>query len=149
MAAICWHHREDDTASGHWSRDECDFWIFACSAWPALYNCKRNEFWLVLMEIFGGLAPEGGKLFRLYTQRAKAGVDRTEYVTTDSATQGAHKFAPHWAQLLSASVVEGDAARSLRAVDKARTEAMHRATVSPRRRPASRAALDPPSGAAA
>ena len=96
-------------------------------------HCKRNEFWLVLMEIFGGLAPEGGKLFRLYTQRArKAGVDRTEYVTTDSATQGAHKFAPHWAQLLSASVVEGDAARSLRAVDKARSEAMHRAPVSPR-----------------
>ena len=78
-------------------------------------HCKRNEFWLVLMEIFGGLAPEGVKLFKLYAQRAKAGVDRTEYVATDSSTRGAHAFAPHWAQLLSAAVVEGDAARSLRA----------------------------------
>ena len=27
----------------------------------------------MLMEIFGGLAPEGVKLFKLYAQRAKAG----------------------------------------------------------------------------
>ena len=104
-------------------------------------HCKRNEFWLVLMEIFGGLAPEGVKLFKLYAQRAKAGVDRTEYVATDSSTRGAHAFAPHWAQLLSAAVVEGDAARSLRAVDKARSEAMRRAPAPPpAARPAPRVA---------
>ena len=96
-------------------------------------HCKRNEFWLVLMEIFGGLAPEGVKLFNLYTQRAKAGVDRTEYVATDSAARGTHAFAPHWAQLLSAAVVEGDAARSLRAVDKIRSEVMRRAPAQPAR----------------
>ena len=83
-------------------------------------NRKGNEFWLVLMEVFGGLAPEGVKLFNLYSQRARVGTDRTEYVATDSATRGPHPFAPHWAQLLSAAVVEGDASRSLRAVDKAR-----------------------------
>ena len=88
---------------------------------------KRNEFWLVLMEIFGGLAPEGVKLFKLYAQRAKAGTDRTEYVATE---RGA-KFASHWAQLLSASVVEGDAARSLRAVEKARSELARRAPAPP------------------
>ena len=87
-------------------------------------NRKGNEFWLVLMEIFGGLAPEGVKLFNLYSRRAKAGTDRTEYVATDSATRGLHPFAPHWAQLLSAAVVEGDASRSLRAVDKARNDSL-------------------------
>ena len=85
-------------------------------------NRKGNEFWLVLMEIFGGLAPEGVKLFNLYSKRARVGTDRTEYVATDSATRGPHPFAPHWAQLLSAAVVEGDASRSLRAVDKARSD---------------------------
>ena len=77
------------------------------------------------------------KLFKLYAQRAKAGIDRTEYVATDSSARGAHAFAPHWAQLLSAAVVEGDAARSLRAVDKARSEAVRRAPAPP---PAPRAA---------
>ena len=85
-------------------------------------NRKGNEFWLVLMEVFGGLAPEGVKLFNLYSQRARVGTDRTEYVANDSATRGPHPFAPHWAQLLSAAVVEGDASRSLRAVDKARSD---------------------------
>ena len=85
-------------------------------------NRKGNEFWLVLMEVFGGLAPEGVKLFNLYSTRARVGTDRTEYVATDSATRGPHPFAPHWAQLLSAAVVEGDASRSLRAVDKARCD---------------------------
>ena len=72
-------------------------------------------------------------MFNLYTQRAKAGVDRTEYVATDSAARGTHAFAPHWAQLLSAAVVEGDAARSLRAVDKIRSEVMRRAPAQPAR----------------
>ena len=86
-------------------------------------HSKGNEFWLVLMETFGGLAPQGVKLFNLYSQRARTGTDRTEYVATDSATRGKHPFAPHWAQLLSAAVVDGDAARSLRAVDKVRSDA--------------------------
>ena len=112
------------------------------------FIAERNEFWLVLMEIFGGLAPEGVKLFKLYAQRAKAGVDRTEYVATDSSTRGAHAFAPHWAQLLSAAVVEGDAARSLRAVDKARSEAVRRAPAPPpAARPASRDTRNAPPAA--
>ena len=96
-------------------------------------HVKRNEFWLILMEIFGGLAPEGVKLFDLYKQRAQSGVDRTEYVATDAA---ARKFAPHWAQLLSAAVVVGDAARSIRAVAKVRRDLVHRT-------PAPRAAARP------
>ena len=73
----------------------------------AIHN-KRNEFWLVLMEIFGGLAPGGVKLFNLYSQRARTGTDRTEYVAVDATTRGAHPFAPHWAQLLSAAVIDGE-----------------------------------------
>ena len=55
------------------------------------------------------------------------------------AARGTHAFAPHWAQLLSAAVVEGDAARSLRAVDKIRSEVMRRAPAQPAR-PAPRGA---------
>ena len=92
-------------------------------------HIKRNEFWLILMEIFGGLAPEGAKLFNLYKQRAQSGVDRTEWPRcTDAA---ARKFAPHWAQLPSAAVVVGDAARSIRAVAKVRRDLVHR-TSAPR-----------------
>jgi len=79
---------------------------------------KRNEFWLVIMNVFGGLNAEGVRLFKLYKDRAKR-LDRTEYVASDSA---ARKFAPHWAQLLSAAIVTGDARRSLRAVDKVRDD---------------------------
>lgn len=59
-------------------------------------NCKKNEFWLFLMELWGGLAPKGMKLFNLYKERAKAGVDRTEYVTNDlkHARPPLH-YAPH------------------------------------------------------
>lgn len=80
---------------------------------------KQNEFWLVIHEPSSGLNPDGVKLFAAYTARAKRKPDRTEYIATDS---GAQKFAPHWAQLLSAAIVQADASRSLRAVDQARTD---------------------------
>ena len=74
---------------------------------------KRNEF----QEIFGGLAPEGCKLFNLYKARAAVGTDITDY-TGMGATGGRMAFAAHYGQLLSAAVVVGDAIRSLEAVDK-------------------------------
>ena len=83
--------------------------------------CKKNEFWLFLMETWGGLAPEGVKLFNLYKERAKAGVDRTEYVVNDVSACTPLHYAPHWAQLLSAAAVIGDAERALAAVDKCRS----------------------------
>ena len=54
-------------------------------------------------------------MFKLYTDRAKR-LDRTEYVMGDYA---ARAFAPHWAQLLSAALVIGDAHRALHAVEQA------------------------------
>ena len=77
---------------------------------------KRHEFWLVVMNLFGGINAEARKLFKLYTDRAKR-LDRTEYVMGDYA---ARAFAPHWAQLLSAALVIGDAHRALHAVEQAR-----------------------------
>ena len=59
-------------------------------------------------------------MFKLYKDRAKR-LDRTEYVAADHA---ARTFAPHYAQLLSAAVVAGDARRSLRAVDEERAACM-------------------------
>ena len=53
----------------------------------------------------GGINVEARKLFKLYKDRAKR-LDRTEYVAGDYA---AREFAPHWAQLLSAALVIGDA----------------------------------------
>ena len=85
----------------------------------AIYT-KRHEFWLVVENLFGGVNPEGIKLFKLYKDRAKR-LDRTEYVAADHA---ARTFAPHYAQLLSAAVVAGDARRSLRAVDEERAVCM-------------------------
>ena len=74
---------------------------------------KRNEFWLAIAEIFGGLNKVARRLFKLYKERARHGVDRTQYVASDS---GASHFGAHWSQLLSAAIVIGDARRSLRAV---------------------------------
>ena len=84
---------------------------------------KRHEFWLVVQNLFGGVNPEGIKLFKLYKDRAKR-LDRTEYVAADHA---ARKFAPHYAQLLSTAIVAGDARRSLRAVDEERDACMRAA----------------------
>ena len=81
-------------------------------------HVKRNEFRLAVAEIFGGLNKVGRRLFKLYKERARHGVDRTEYVATDS---NASHFGAHWSQLLSAAIVIGDARRSLRAVDKKRS----------------------------
>ena len=76
---------------------------------------KRHEFWLVVMNLFGGINVEARKLFKLYTDRARR-LDRTEYVAGDFS---ARTFAPHWAQLLSAALVIGDAHRALHAVEQA------------------------------
>ena len=54
------------------------------------------------------------RLFKLYKERARHGVDRTQYVASDS---GASHFGAHWSQLLSAAIVIGDTRRSLRPVD--------------------------------
>ena len=83
---------------------------------------KHNEFWLVIHETSGGLNREGVKLFHLYTLRARRGPDRTDYVASDA---GARKFAPHWAQLLSAAIVEANGARALEAVDKERARLLN------------------------
>ena len=49
--------------------------VGAVAAKQGLYHdaivTKRNEFWLVVHEIFGGLNPEGVKLFNLYRDRAR------------------------------------------------------------------------------
>ena len=85
---------------------------------------KRNEFWLAIHNVFGGLNREGVKLLALYRQRAKKVTDRTEYVVTDSGACDVHAFAPHWTQLLSAAVVSGDARRALQAVDRCRDDCL-------------------------
>jgi hypothetical protein len=83
-------------------------------------NVKRNELWLVIHNLLGGINSEGAKLFNLYRSRAKRGTDRTDYVASDAGAHDKQAFAPHWAQLLSAAIIKGDARRSLRAVDKCR-----------------------------
>ena len=47
-------------------------------------HVKRNEFWLAIAEIFGGLNKVARRLFKLYKERARHGVDRTQYVASDS-----------------------------------------------------------------
>ena len=84
---------------------------------------KLNEFWLIVESIFGGLNPEGVKLFVLYKNRAKR-IDRTDYIASDSSASHTRHFAPHWAQLLSASIVGADARRSIAAIDKEREKHM-------------------------
>ena len=98
---------------------------------------KRNEFWLAIAEIFGGLNKVARRLFKLYKERARHGVDRTQYVASDS---GASHFGAHWSQLLSAAIVIGDARRSLRAVDMKRRACAAAAAARPRPQMAGRAA---------
>ena len=43
-------------------------------------NVKRNEMWLVIHNLLGGINSAGAKLFNLYRRRAKRGTDRTDYV---------------------------------------------------------------------
>ena len=103
-------------------------------------NVKRNvEFWLAIAEIFGGLNKVARRLFKVYKERARHGVDRTQYVASDS---GASHFGAHWSQLLSAAIVIGDARRSLRAVDMKRRAcaAPGRSRARPRPQTAGRAA---------
>ena len=85
---------------------------------------KRNEMWLVIHNVFSGLNKEGVKLFNLYRARAKHGTDRTDYVANDKGAYDVHSFAPHWAQLLSAAIVKGDARRALHAVDRCRDDCL-------------------------
>ena len=77
---------------------------------------KGNELWLFVCEIFGGVNREGVALLDLWRLRAKHGVDRTDYATTDSAANLPRHFSPHYAQLISKAVVIGDAQRSRRVV---------------------------------
>ena len=91
-------------------------------------HTKRNEFWLVIHNIFGGLNPVGVKLFQQYAERAKHGDDRTDYAISDSNASSTAHFAPHWSQLLSSAVVTADARRSLRAVDACRDACMRAST---------------------
>ena len=100
-------------------------------------HVKRNEFWLAIAEIFGGLNKVARRLFKLYKERARHGVDRTQYVASDS---GASHFGAHWSQLLSAAIVIGDARRSLRAVDMKRRACAAAAAARPRPQTAGRAA---------
>ena len=92
-------------------------------------NVKRNEMWLVIHNLLGGINSEGAKLFNLYRSRAKRGTDRTDYmyVASDAGAHDKQAFAPHGAQLLSAAIIKGDARRSLRAVDKCREECLQAA----------------------
>jgi hypothetical protein len=90
-------------------------------------NVKRNEMWLVIHNLLGAINSEGGELFNLYRSRAKRGTDRTDYVASDAGAHDKQAFAPHWAQLLSAAIIKGDARRSLRAVDKCREECLQAA----------------------
>ena len=99
-------------------------------------HVKRNEFWLAIAEIFGGLNKVARRLFKLYKERARHGVDRTQYVASDS---GASHFGAHWSQLLSAAIVIGDARRSLRAVDMKRRACAAAAAARPRPQTAGRA----------
>ena len=85
---------------------------------------KRNEMWLVVHNVFSGLNREGVKLFNLYRARAKHGTDRTDYVANDKGAYDVHSFAPHWAQLLSAAIVKGDARRALHTVDRCRDDCL-------------------------
>ena len=62
-------------------------------------NVKRNEMWLVIHNLLGGINSEGAKLFNLYRSRAKRGTDRTDYVALDAGAHDKQAFAPHWAQL--------------------------------------------------
>ena len=65
--------------------------------------------WLVIHNLLGGINSEGAKLFNLYRSRAKRGTDRTDYVASDAGAHDKQAFAPHWAQLLSAAIIKGDA----------------------------------------
>ena len=48
-------------------------------------NVKRNEFWLAIAEIFGGLKKVARRLFKVYKERARhLGVDRTQYVASNT-----------------------------------------------------------------
>ena len=87
---------------------------------------KRNEMWLVIHNIFGGLNKEGAKLFALYKARAKHQAWRRPHRlrATDAGARDGCAFGPHWAQLLSAAVVKGDARRALQAVDKCRDDCL-------------------------
>ena len=90
-------------------------------------NVKRNEMWLVIHNLLGGINSEGATLLNLYRSRVKRGTDRTDYVASDAGAHDKQAFAPHWAQLLSAAIIKGDARRSLRAVDKCREECLQAA----------------------
>jgi len=81
--------------------------------YPVWGTCLGFEW---IMEIFGGLAPEGCKLFNLFKKRAANVHDTTDY-TCGGQSKGRAGFANHFGELLSASVVIGDAIRSLAAVD--------------------------------
>ena len=57
-------------------------------------------------------------------QAARRGRHRppTNYVATDAGARDERGFGPHWAQLLSAAIVKGDARRALQAVDRGRDD---------------------------
>ena len=66
-------------------------------------NVKRNEMWLVIHNLLGGINSEGVKLFNLYrsetvqplpASRAKRGTDRTDYVASDAGAHDKQAFAP-------------------------------------------------------
>ena len=82
---------------------------------------------VTLHNVFSGLNKEGAKLFALYKLRAKGGTDRTDYVATDAGARDERGFGPHWAQLLSAAIVKGDARRALQAVDRGRDDCLRAA----------------------
>ena len=75
-------------------------------------HVKGNELDLTIHEIFGGFSPGAvRRLFRLARRagtRARPKVDFTQYVSWT-----AQSFTAHWAQLISAAIVFGDARRSL------------------------------------
>ena len=55
-------------------------------------DVKKNEFWLAVHEVFGGLNRMGCKLFNVYKARAKRVTDRTEYVTSGTAPRQRGNF---------------------------------------------------------
>ena len=80
--------------------------------------------WSFTTSLVASTNKDGAKLFALYKARAKHGTDRTDYVATDAGARDGCAFGPHWAQLLSAAVVKGDARRALQAVDKCRDDCL-------------------------
>ena len=82
---------------------------------------KRNTVSVRLHNIFGAFAPRAERDLRALAKRH--GADRTDYPPRRERTFDRHQpFVVHWGQRISAAIVMGDACRSLKAIDKRRSQ---------------------------